>query len=158
MRLINSDGEMQGVVPLNQALNMASEEGLDLVEISPNAEPPVCKIMDLGKFLYEEQRKKKEAKKKQKVQEIKEIKLRPNTDKHDLETKLSHVKKFLEEGDKVKFSLKFRGREFEHKEFGHERLNFFIENTKELAKIENNIRMEGSNMTLTLAPLAAPKP
>jgi translation initiation factor IF-3 len=153
--LIDSAGEMQGVVALNVALNKAAEEGLDLVEISPNAEPPVCKIMDLGKFLYEEQRKKKEAKKKQKVQELKEVKLRPNTDKHDLATKLNHVKKFIEEGDKVKFTLKFRGREFEHKEFGHERLNYFIENTKEIAKIENSIRMEGSQMTLTLAPIVA---
>jgi translation initiation factor IF-3 len=156
--LIDSSGEMQGVVALNIALNKAAEEGLDLVEISPNAEPPVCKIMDLGKFLYEEQRKKKEAKKKQKVQEVKEIKLRPNTDKNDLTTKLNHVKKFLEEGDKVKFSLKFRGREFEHKEFGHERLNFFIDNTKDIAKIENSIRMEGSQMTLTLTPIVAAKP
>lgn len=144
---------MLGVTALRDALNKAADAGLDLVEISPNAEPPVCKIMDLGKFLYEEQRKKKEAKKKQKVQELKEVKLRPNTDKHDLETKLSHVIKFLEHGDKVKFSLKFRGREFEHKEFGEERLKYFLEGTKEVGKVENSIRMEGSQMTMTLAPL-----
>jgi len=153
VRLIDENGEMVGVVPLREALNKASDAGLDLVEISPNAEPPVCKILNLGKFLYEEQKKKKEAKKKQKVVQTKEIKLRPTTDKHDLEYRIEHAKEFLAEGDKVKFMIKFKGRENAHQEFGYQKMNEILEALKDLCKVEQSPRMEAGSLTTLLGPL-----
>lgn len=153
VRLIDKNGDMAGVTPLRQALSMASDAGMDLVEVAPNAEPPVCKIMDLGKYLYEEQKKKKEAKKKQKIVHLKEIKLRPNTDPHDLEYRIKHAVEFLEAGDKVKFSMKFRGREMAHKDIGRERMQSIIEQLEEHGKVDQNLKMEGGQMTMTLAPV-----
>ena len=132
---------------------LAEEAGLDLVEISPNAEPPVVKIMDFGKYKYETQKKEAEARKHQKIIEIKEIKFRPNTDKHDYEVKMRSVFKFLEEGDKVKITLRFRGREMAHQNLGRELLERVAEDTKDVGKIENFPKMEGRQMIMLIGPL-----
>ena len=132
---------------------MAEEAGLDLVEISPNANPPVCKIMDYGKFKYETQKKEAEARKKQKIIEIKEIKFRPNTDSNDYEVKMRSVFKFLEGGDKVKITLRFRGREMAHQELGRQLLERVAEDTKEAGKIENCPKMEGRQMVMLIGPM-----
>ncbi|MDG1294890.1 MAG: translation initiation factor IF-3, partial [Planktomarina sp.] len=137
LRLIDEDGENVGVVTPERALIMAEDAGLDLVEISPNANPPVCKIMDFGKFKYESQKKEAEARKKQKIIEIKEVKFRPNTDKHDYEVKMRNVFKFLENGDKVKITLRFKGREMAHQELGRDLLLRVAEDTKEIGRVEN---------------------
>jgi translation initiation factor IF-3 len=154
IRLIGADGENVGVVTPERALVMAEEAGLDLVEISPNAEPPVCKIMDFGKYKYETQKRESEARKKQKIIEIKEIKFRPNTDKHDYEVKMRSVFKFLEEGDKVKITLRFRGREMAHQNLGRELLERVAEDTKDVGKVENFPKMEGRQMIMLIGPLA----
>ena len=133
-------------------MQLAEEAGLDLVEISPNATPPVVKIMDFGKFKYEQQKRESEARKKQKIIEIKEIKFRPNTDKHDYEVKMRSVFKFLEEGDKVKITLRFRGRELSHQQLGMQLLQRVAENVGEIAKVEAYPRMEGRQMLMVLAP------
>ncbi len=151
MRLINEAGEMVGVVNIREALDMAAEAGLDLVEISPNAEPPVCKILDYGKYKYEVQKKKAEARKKQKVIEVKEIKLRPGIDEHDYEVKMRSVHRFFDEGDKVKVTMRFRGREMVHQELGFqvlERVRLELENR---AKVEQSPRLEGRQMVMVLA-------
>ncbi|NDV01658.1 translation initiation factor IF-3 [Pseudoroseicyclus sp. CLL3-39] len=153
IRLIGPEGENVGVVSPHRALAMAEEAGLDLVEISPNATPPVCKIMDFGKFKYETQKKEAEAKKKQKIIEIKEVKFRPNTDVHDYEVKMRNVVKFLENGDKVKVTLRFRGREMAHQELGRDLLQRVAEDTKELGKVENMPKMEGRQMVMMIGPL-----
>ena len=132
---------------------MAEEAGLDLVEISPNAVPPVCKIMDFGKFKYEQQKKEAEARKKQKIIEIKEIKFRPGTDTHDYEVKMRSVLKFLSEGDKVKITLRFRGREMAHQNLGRELLERVAEDTKDVGRIENFPKMEGRQMVMLIGPL-----
>lgn len=134
-------------------MQLAEEVGLDLVEISPNATPPVCKIMDLGKFKYETQKREAEARKKQKIIEVKEIKFRPNTDTHDYEVKMRNVFKFLENGDKVKITLRFRGREMAHQNLGRELLERVAEDVKEVAKIENMPKMEGRQMIMMIGPL-----
>ena len=134
-------------------MQLAEEAGLDLVEISPNAAPPVCKIMDLGKFKYETQKREAEARKKQKIIEVKEIKFRPNTDTHDYEVKMRNVFKFLENGDKVKITLRFRGREMAHQNLGRELLERVAEDVKEVAKIENMPKMEGRQMIMMIGPL-----
>ena len=134
-------------------MEMAEEAGLDLVEISPNANPPVCKIMDYGKFKYETQKKEAEARKKQKIIEIKEIKFRPNTDSNDYEVKMRSVFKFLEGGDKVKITLRFRGREMAHQELGRQLLERVAEDTKEAGKIENFTKMEGRQMVMLIGPM-----
>jgi len=152
IRLIDQNGNMAGVVPAKEAVRIAEQAGLDLVEISPNAEPPVCKIMDYGKYKYEVQKKAAEQRKKQKVITIKEIKLRPTIDKHDLETKLKAVHKFIEEGDKVKFTLKFRGREISHQEIGRKLLEQIQADLQELVKIEVSPRMEGRQLIMMIAP------
>lgn len=154
IRLIGADGEMAGVVSVPEAIGMAADAGLDLVEISPNAEPPVCKIMDYGKYKYQQQKKAAEARKKQKVIQLKEIKLRPMIDKHDLEIKMKQVHKFLEEGDKVKFTLRFRGRELSHIEIGRKLLEGVREQliSGEHAKIEYPPSMEGKQMIMIVAP------
>lgn len=133
---------------------MAEEAGLDLVEISPNATPPVCKIMDFGKFKYEQQKRESEARKKQKIIEVKEVKFRPGTDIHDYEVKMRNVMKFLEKGDKVKVTLRFRGREMAHQNLGRELLERVAEDVKELGKVENMPKMEGRQMVMMIGPVA----
>ena len=134
-------------------MQLAEEAGLDLVEISPNATPPVCKIMDFGKFKYEQQKRESEARKKQKIIEVKEVKFRPNTDTHDYDVKMRSVTKFLENGDKVKVTLRFRGREMAHQNLGRELLERVAEDIKELGKIENMPKMEGRQMVMMIGPL-----
>jgi translation initiation factor IF-3 len=153
IRLIGAEGENVGVVSPERALQMAEEAGLDLVEISPNASPPVCKIMDFGKYKYETQKKEAEARKKQKIIEIKEIKFRPNTDSNDYEVKMRNVFKFLEGGDKVKITLRFRGREMAHQELGRQLLELVAEDTKEHGKVENFPKMEGRQMVMLIGPM-----
>jgi translation initiation factor IF-3 len=152
VRLVKEDGSMFGVAPIRDALRMAEEAGLDLVEVSPNADPPVCKILDFGKYKYQEQKKKNEARKKQKVIEVKEIKLRPTTDEHDYEVKMRSVTRFLEEGDKVKVTLRFRGREMVHQELGVKVLDRVKEEMDAKAKVEQFPRLEGRQMVMVLAP------
>tara|TARA_R110002020_G_scaffold134530_30_gene300456 strand:+ start:330 stop:824 length:495 start_codon:yes stop_codon:yes gene_type:complete len=136
-----------------RAMEMAEEAGLDLVEISPNAAPPVCKIMDFGKFKYEQQKRESEARKKQKIIEVKEVKFRPNTDVHDYDVKMRNVYKFLENGDKVKVTLRFRGREMAHQNLGRELLERVADDVKELGKIENMPKMEGRQMVMMIGPV-----
>jgi len=135
-------------------MDMAEAAGLDLVEISPNATPPVCKIMDYGKFKYEQQKRESEARKKQKVIEVKEVKFRPNTDTHDYEVKMRNVFKFLENGDKVKITLRFRGREMAHQDLGRELLNRVAADVKDIGKVENMPKMEGRQMIMIIGPAA----
>lgn len=153
MRLIGADGENIGVVHPAKAMQLAEEAELDLVEISPNATPPVCKIMDYGKFKYETQKRESEARKKQKIIEVKEVKFRPNTDTHDYEVKMRNVYKFLEKGDKVKVTLRFRGREMAHLNLGRELLERVAEDVKEMGKVENMPKMEGRQMIMMIGPL-----
>jgi len=152
IRLVGPEGEMIGVVTLREGLVMAEEAGLDLVEVSPNAEPPVCKILDFGKFKYEAQKKKNEAKKKQKVIEVKEIKLRPNIDDNDYGVKMRNMRKFLEEGDKVKVTLRFRGRELAHQDLGMKVLEKVRDDLEDLGKVEQIPKMEGRQMVMVIAP------
>jgi len=152
IRLIDAKGGMIGVVAAREGLRQAEQVGLDLVEISPHAEPPVCKIMDYGKYKYEAQKKAAEQRKKQKVIVVKEIKLRPTIDKHDLEVKLRAVRGFIEDGDKVKFTLKFRGREIAHQEFGMRVLETIRTELGDTVKIEISPRMEGRQMVMMVAP------
>lgn len=152
IRLIDHTGNMLGVVAVSEALKMAENAGLDLVEISPTASPPVCKILDYGKYRYEAQKKAHEARKKQKVIQIKEIKLRPTIDKHDLEIKIRNVIGFIEEGDKVRITLRFRGREMDHTELGMQILERVQESLKDLCKIEQSPRIEGKQIVMTVAP------
>ena len=152
IQLINEEGENLGVVPTDQALQMAEEAGLDLVEIAPNAEPPVCKILDLGKLKYANQKKAAEARKKQKTIEIKEIKMRPNIDTHDYNVKMKAMLRFFEEGDKVKVTLRFRGREMAHMELGMKLLMQVKDDTVEIAKVEAEPKLEGRQMMMVLAP------
>ena len=153
IRLIDHEGENRGVVSPDEAIVMAEEVGLDLVEISPNASPPVCKIMDFGKFKYESQKKANEAKKKQKVIEVKEVKFRPNIDTHDYDVKMRNVTKFLEGGDKVKVTLRFRGREMAHQELGRDLLEKIAGDIEGLGKIEAMPKMEGRQMIMVAAPV-----
>lgn len=153
VRLIGAEGENVGVVTPERALELAENAGLDLVEISPNAEPPVCKIMDFGKYKYEQQKRESEARKKQKIIEIKEIKFRPGTDTHDYDVKMRNVFKFLENGDKVKITLRFRGREMAHLNLGRELLERVAEDVQEMGKVENMPKMEGRQMTMMIGPL-----
>ena len=155
IRLIGADGENVGVVTPTRAMEMAFDAGLDLVEISPNANPPVCKIMDFGKFKYEQQKRESEARKKQKIIEIKEVKFRPNTDTNDYDVKMRNVFKFLENGDKVKVTLRFRGREMAHQELGRQLLHRVADDIKDLGKVENMPKMEGRQMIMMIGPLPA---
>jgi translation initiation factor IF-3 len=152
IRLIGGEGEMLGVVNIFDALQAGWDSGLDVVEVSPNAEPPVCKLLDFGKFKYEQQKKANEARKKQKVIEIKEIKMRPGIDDHDYDVKKRAMVRFLEEGDKVKVTLRFRGREMVHQELGYKLLERLKGDLGELAKVEAHPRMEGRQMTMVVAP------
>ena len=152
VRLVDEKGQMVGIVGRSEALTMAASAGLDLVEIAPNADPPVCKILDFGKYKYEEQKKKNEARKKQKIIEVKEIKLRPSIDDHDYAVKMRSMNKFIEEGDKVKMTLRFRGREMAHQELGMDVLKRVQEDVAEIAKVEAYPRLEGRQMLMVLAP------
>lgn len=152
IRLIDHHGNMVGVVSVNEGIRLADQAGLDLVEISPNASPPVCKILDYGKYKYEAQKKAHEARKKQKVIQIKEIKLRPTIDKHDLEIKIRHVTEFLDDGDKVRITMRFRGREMDHIELGMQLLERVQEMLKEHCKIEQSPKTEGKQIVMTVAP------
>lgn len=151
VRVVDQDGEMLGVISLREAINKAQDVNLDLVEVSPNAKPPVCKMLDLGKFMYEQQKKKKEAKKKQKTVQLKEIKLRVNTDSHDLEYRLKNARKFIEDGNKVKFSLRFRGREMAHNDIAKARFQEIIKELADIAKPEQLPKMEHYQLTMILA-------
>ncbi|HZK89181.1 MAG TPA: translation initiation factor IF-3 [Stellaceae bacterium] len=152
VRLVDERGDMVGVVNRNEALDMAANAGLDLVEISPNADPPVCKILDFGKYKYEEQKKKNEARKKQKVIEVKEVKFRPSIDDHDYDVKMRSMQKFIGEGDKVKVTMRFRGRELAHQELGMNVLMRVKGDLDEVAKVEQFPRMEGRQMTMVVSP------
>ena len=152
MQLIDAEGANLGIVQTDQALAMAEEAGLDLVEISPNTEPPVCKILDLGKLKYATQKKAAEARKKQKIIEIKEIKMRPNIDTHDYDVKMKAIQRFFEDGDKVKVTLKFRGREMAHLELGMKLLLQVKDDTLAIAKVEAEPKLEGRQMMMVLAP------
>ena len=152
LRLVDERGEMVGIVSRNEALDMAADAGLDLVEIAPNADPPVCKILDFGKYKYEEQKKKNEAKKKQKVIEVKEVKFRPSIDDHDYDVKMRSMHKFIGEGDKVKVTMRFRGRELAHQELGMDVLMRVKGDLDEIAKVEQFPRMEGRQMTMVVSP------
>jgi len=152
VRVIDENGENLGVMYTNEAIEQANELGLNLVEVSPGADPPVCKFLDVGKHRYEAQKKANAARKTQKTQQIKEIKMRPNIDDHDYDVKMRSVTKFLEEGDKVKMTLRFRGREMAHQELGMNLLNRVRDDTAEIAKIEAYPRLEGRQMLMVLAP------
>jgi translation initiation factor IF-3 len=152
VRLIDQEGEMQGVMTAREAMQRAFQAGLDLVEISPNADPPVCKILDFGKFKYEQQKKRNEAKKKQKVIEIKEIKVRPNIDENDYQVKMRAMKSFIDEGDKVKVTLRFRGREMAHQDIGVRVLERIRAEMDTTSKVEQMPRMENRQMVMVLSP------
>ena len=152
VRVIDENGENLGVMYTNEAIEQANELGLNLVEVSPGADPPVCKFLDVGKYRYEAQKKANAARKTQKTQQIKEIKMRPNIDDHDYDVKMRSIMKFLEEGDKVKMTLRFRGREMAHQELGMNLLKRVQDDTAEIAKIEAYPRLEGRQMLMVLAP------
>jgi len=152
VRVIDENGENIGVMYTREAIEQAANVGLDLVEVSPNADPPVCKFLDVGKFRYEAQKKANAARKTQKTQEIKEIKMRPNIDDHDYDVKMRNVHKFIENGDKVKVTLRFRGRELSHQQLGMDLLRRVQQDVEEIAKIEAYPRMEGRQMLMVLAP------
>lgn len=150
VRLIGENGEQLGIMSIKEAMRMAREADLDLVKIAPNAKPPVCKIIDYGKFRYEQMRRDKEAKKKQKVTEVKEIRLSPNIDSNDLNTKANHARKFLSKGDKVKVSLRFRGREMSHVNVGKQILDTFFEKLEDIAVVDKPAKLEGRSMVVFL--------
>ena len=152
VRLVAEDGEQLGVVALDAALQRAADSGLDLVEVSPNASPPVCKIIDYGKLKYKEQKKKNEARKKQKTIEVKEIKLRPNIDTHDYDVKMRSARRFIDDGDKVKVTLRFRGREMAHQDLGAQVLERVRGELDEIAKVEQMPKMEGRQMVMVMSP------
>ena len=152
MQLIDDEGNNRGEVAVEEAIALAQDAGLDLVEISPNANPPVCKILDLGKLKYQTQKKAAEARKKQKTVEVKEIKMRPNIDTHDYEVKMKAMNRFFDSGDKVKVTLRFRGREMAHQQLGMQLLQKVKEDTVEIAKVEAEPKLEGRQMMMVLAP------
>ena len=152
VQLIDQDGQNRGTLPFFDALAIAEEAGLDLVEIAPNSEPPVCKLLDYGRFRFNEQKKQAEARKKQKTVEVKEIKLRPGIDKHDYDVKMKAVQRFFEEGDKVKVTLRFRGREMAHQDIGYRLLERVKAETATVAKVESEPQLEGRQMIMILAP------
>lgn len=152
VRLIDENGEQVGVVPTADALQIARERGLDLVEVAPNANPPVARLMDYGKYRYEESRKEREARKKQKQAQVKEIRFTPNIDDHDLETKVRHARKFLTSGDKVKVSVRFRGRQNLHRDLGRDLLLRVIDMLEDIAQVDQMPRSEGRDMSMMLSP------
>ncbi|MBQ8671447.1 MAG: translation initiation factor IF-3 [Alphaproteobacteria bacterium] len=152
VRLIDAKNENRGIVSITEALAIAEEQGLDLIEISPQANPPVCKVLDYGKFRYEQQKKKNEAKKNQKVVEIKELKLRPGIEAHDYEVKVKQAKKFLEQGNKVKFTMRFKGRELSANDMGKKVLSQIADDLELCSKVDSEMKLEGRQMTMILAP------
>ena len=154
VRVISSTGKQLGIISIREALNHAEDEGFDLVEVSPDAKPPVCKIIDYGKLKYKEQKSKKEARKKQKTIEVKEIKMRPGINKHDYDVKIKAVSKFINEGNKVKISMRFRGREMEHQNLGFDLLKKLTEEVVEFAKVEVAPKSEGKQISMILVPQA----
>jgi translation initiation factor IF-3 len=152
VRVIDAEGENHGVISLEDALEIAEEAGLDLVEVSPQVDPPVCKVLDYGKYKYEQQKKANEARKKQKVIEVKEIKMRPGIDEHDYQVKMRSVRKFLENGDKVKMTIRFRGREMAHQDLGMKVLDRVRDDLEEVIKIEQTPKTEGRMMVMVIAP------
>tara|TARA_X000000368_G_scaffold320751_1_gene257953 strand:- start:289 stop:834 length:546 start_codon:yes stop_codon:yes gene_type:complete len=153
VQVIASNGENLGILNTNQAIAMAKEEGLDLIEIAPNANPPVCKIIDMGKFKYDAQKKANKAKKKQKIVSLKEIKLRPVTGTHDYDFKVKNAKKFIIKGDKVKFTIRFKGRELQHSHLGNELMNKIKEDMKDIGKVELDPKFDGKQMIMVIQPL-----
>ncbi|GFM31874.1 translation initiation factor IF-3 [Desulfovibrio subterraneus] len=153
VRVIDDQGEQLGILNRNAAIDLAKERGFDLVEVAANAEPPVCKIMDYGKFKFEQSKKKQEAKRNATVVQIKEIKVRPKTDEHDYQTKLKHIRRFLEEGDRCKVTVFFRGREIVHKDRGQVILERVVEDTRDIAKVEQAPSSEGRTLHMLLVPL-----
>jgi translation initiation factor IF-3 len=152
VRVIDPEGKQLGILAVREAIRIAEERGLDLVEVAPNSQPPVCRIMNYGKYKYQQSKRTQEARKHQTVIRIKEVKVRPRTEEHDFQFKLRHVKRFLDEGNKVKISILFRGREIAHPEFGKELLNRFVEGVKDMMVIEQSPRLEGRNMVMIMAP------
>ena len=153
VQVINNDGENLGVLNTNEAISMAKNLGLDLIEIAPNAKPPVCKIMDMGKFKYDAQKKANLAKKKQKVIALKEIKMRPVTETHDYEFKVKNAKKFIEKGDKVKFTIRFKGRELQHSHLGKELMDKIKVDMQDIGKVELHPKFDGKQMIMVIQPL-----
>ena len=153
VQVIGSTGQNLGIINTNEAISMAKEEGLDLIEIAPNAKPPVCKIIDMGKYKYDAQKKANKAKKKQKKIELKEIKLRPVTETHDYNFKLKNAQKFLSKGDKVKFTIRFKGRELQHSNLGYNLMNKIQEDIKLVGKVEMNPKFDGKQMIMVIQPL-----
>ena len=156
VRVISPDGEQVGIIPIERAMEIAEEQGLDLVEVAPMARPPVCRIMDYGKFKYEEQRQAREARKRQHHVQIKEVKMRPGIEDHDFEFKTRHARRFLEEGNKVKLTMMFRGRQMAHPEFGRQVLDRVSTMLQDVSKVEQFPQMEGRSMVMVLAPTAKP--
>lgn len=155
VRLIDDEGEQKGIVPIAEALNLAKEKDLDLVEVSPNANPPVCKIMDFGKYRFEQEKKLRDSKKNQKVLKLKEIRMQPKIGSGDLDTKAKHIQEFLNEGDKVKVTIRFRGRELAHTELGYDVLNEVLKRLTSAYNIDKPAAMDGRNMSMTLSAKAA---
>ena len=153
VQVINSSGENLGIINTNEAISMAKEEGLDLIEIAPNAKPPVCKIIDMGKFKYDAQKKANQAKKKQKIVLLKEIKLRPVTESHDYEFKVKNAKKFISKGDKVKFTIRFKGRELQHSHLGRELMDKIKADMQDVGKVELFPKFDGKQMIMVIQPL-----
>ena len=153
VQVIASDGGNLGTMQLNKAIDLAKQEGLDLIEISPNANPPVCKIMDMGKYKYDAQKKANLAKKKQKIVSLKEIKMRPVTETHDYEFKVKNAKKFIAKGDKVKFTIRFKGRELQHSHLGNELMGKIKEDMKDIGKVELHPKFDGKQMIMVIQPL-----
>lgn len=152
VRLVDADGEMVGVVDIEEAMRRADEAGMDLVEIAAQADPPVCKVLDYGKFRYEQQKRQNEARKKQKIIDVKEIKVRPNIDDHDYEVKMRNARRFIDSGDKVKVTLRFRGREMAHQDLGIQVLERIRDDLDEIAKVEQMPKMEGRQAIMVLQP------
>ena len=152
VQVIGSEGTNLGTMPLNKAIELAKQEDLDLIEISPNTNPPVCKIMDMGKYKYDLQKKANQAKKKQKTVSLKEIKLRPGTETHDYNFKIKNAKKFITKGDKVKFTVRFKGREMQHVDLGKKLMDRIIEDVKDIGKVETSPKFEGKQMIMVIQP------
>ena len=152
VQVIDSEGSNLGIMAIKKAIEQAKREGLDLIEIAPNANPPVCKIMDMGKYKYDLQKKANQAKKKQKIVSLKEIKLRPGTEAHDYNFKIKNAKKFISKGDKVKFTVKFKGREMQHIELGKNLMNRIIDDVKDIGKVETHPKFEGRQMIMIIQP------
>ncbi|GFN23153.1 translation initiation factor IF-3 [Thermanaeromonas sp. C210] len=152
VRLVGTDGQQLGIMPLREALRIAHEQGLDLVEVAPQARPPVCRIMDFGKYKYEQSKREREARKKQRIIDVKEVKLRPGIEEHDFQVKARNALRFLEDGDKVKVTIMFRGREISHPELGEKLCWRLADQVSELASVERPPKLEGRNMVMILAP------